>query len=84
MLPLASQVYIMEQAHWLSRKRASLLMAGDAASAPARLIHYELAGRYSVKAADAARPQMHLEDAPPIEPYGGGHKSATRPPEERS
>jgi hypothetical protein len=59
----------MEQAHWLSRKRASIGMAEKAASAEARLIHYELAGRYSVRAADAARPQLRMEDAPPITAY---------------
>ena len=73
----------MEQAHWLSRKRASLLMATNAASASARLIHYEFAGRDAVKAADAARPHMHLEDAPPIEAYGAG-TARSRSPEERS
>jgi hypothetical protein len=64
-LPLATEVNIMEQAHWLSRKRASLAMAKKAATGSSRLIHYELAGRYSVKAADAA--QLHMEDEPPIE-----------------
>jgi hypothetical protein len=68
-LPLAAKVNIMEQAHWLSRKGASIAMAQKAVSVAARLIHYELAGRYSVKAADAARPQLHLEDAPPVELY---------------
>jgi hypothetical protein len=59
----------MEQAHWLNRKRASIKMAEKAASAEARLIHYELAGRYSVKASNAARPQLHLQDAPPMTAY---------------
>lgn len=40
----------MEKAYWLSRKRASLKLAQDAVSAEARLVHYDLAGRYSVKA----------------------------------
>lgn len=44
----------MDKAHWLSRKAASLEMARAAAGSAARLIHYELAGRYSVKAASAA------------------------------
>jgi hypothetical protein len=43
----------MEQAHWLRRKRASLANARAAGTAEARLIHYDLAGRYSVKAARA-------------------------------
>ena len=41
----------MEQAYWLRRKRASLKQARIASDAEARLIHYELAGRYSVLAA---------------------------------
>ena len=44
----------MEQTYWLGRERASLKMAQGASSAEARLVHYELAGRYSVNAASAA------------------------------
>jgi len=40
----------MENAYWLSRGRASLKSAQEATSAEARLIHYELAGRYSLNA----------------------------------
>ena len=40
----------MEKTYWLSRKRASLKLARDAASSEARLVHYELAGRYGLKA----------------------------------
>ena len=40
----------METAYWLGRKRASLANARAAAGAEARLIHFELAGRYSIKA----------------------------------
>ena len=40
----------MEKAYWLGRKRASLKLANDATSSQARLVHYDLAGRYSVKA----------------------------------
>ena len=43
----------MEQGYWLQRKREELALAGQATSARARLIHYDLAGRYSVKAANA-------------------------------
>jgi hypothetical protein len=43
----------MQKSFWLSRKRASLKMAQDAATSESRLIHYELAGRYSIKAANA-------------------------------
>lgn len=44
----------MEQTYWLGRKRISLANARRAANAEARLIHLDLAGRYSVKAAAAA------------------------------
>lgn len=46
----------MEQAHWLTRKRQSLANARAAVTSEARLIHYDLAGRYSVKAALAGDP----------------------------
>jgi len=41
----------MDKAYWIGRKRAAIAMARAATSAEARLIHYDLAGRYSVKAA---------------------------------
>ena len=41
----------MEKKYWIARKRASMAMARRASSSEARLIHYDLAGRYSVKAA---------------------------------
>jgi hypothetical protein len=44
----------MEQTYWLSRKRASATNARLAGSAEARLVHLDLAGRYSIKAAVAA------------------------------
>jgi hypothetical protein len=43
----------MEQAHWLGRQSTSIANARTAVSAEARLIHYDLAGRYSIKAAQA-------------------------------
>jgi hypothetical protein len=46
----------MEQTYWLGRKRISAANARSAASAEARLVHLDLAGRYSVKAAAAAPP----------------------------
>lgn len=42
----------MEQAYWLSRMRASLNMA-RAANTDDRLTHYDLAGRHSIRAAEA-------------------------------
>ena len=44
----------MEQTYWLGRKRAAAANARTAASAEARLVHLDLAGRYSIKAATAA------------------------------
>lgn len=41
----------MEKTYWIGRKRAAMAMARAAATSQARLIHYELAGRYSIKAA---------------------------------
>lgn len=46
----------MEQTYWLGRKRISVANARGAGSAEARLVHLDLAGRYSVKAALAAPP----------------------------
>lgn len=43
----------MEKTYWIGRKRAAMAMARGADSSVARLIHYDLAGRYSVKAAGA-------------------------------
>lgn len=52
MLPLDREAKLMESSYWLGRKRASLANARAATGAEARLIHYELAGRYSIKAAN--------------------------------
>ena len=46
----------MEKAYWLARKRAALKSAQIAATSKARLAHYDLAGRYSVRAASAGTP----------------------------
>lgn len=63
---------IMETRYWISRKRAAMTMARGAVTAEARLIHYDLAGRYSVKAA-----QCLLLAAPATV----GQRAALRPPE---
>jgi hypothetical protein len=44
----------MEQRYWVDRKRASIANAEQATSSKARLAHYELAGRYSLKAVEAS------------------------------
>lgn len=48
-------------------------MAREAAGAQARLIHYELAGRYSIKAAQFEIPNLHVTDALPLEAYASCH-----------
>ena len=51
MLSLAHQkVIVVESKYWVRRKRASLSMARAATSSRARLVHLELAGRYSARA----------------------------------
>jgi hypothetical protein len=51
-LPLAHDKVIgLNKEYLLGRKRHSLAKAREARSAEARLIHFELAGRYSVQAA---------------------------------
>jgi len=44
-------------------------MARGATNAEARLIHYDLAGRYSIKAAQSETPHLDVIDAPPVEAY---------------
>ena len=44
----------MEQAYWLRRQREALALAGYTTCAEAKLIHLDLAGRYSVKAGEEA------------------------------
>lgn len=41
----------MEMTYWIGRQSAAMAMARGAAGAEARLIHYEMAGRYGLKAA---------------------------------
>jgi hypothetical protein len=43
----------MEKTYWLRRKRAAMAMARAAKTSESRLIHYDLAGRYSIRAAHA-------------------------------
>ena len=61
----------MEKGYWLGRKRASLKAAQNAVSAEARLIHYDLAGRYSLNALSAKTQAIDLADALPPPTYAG-------------
>ena len=60
----------MEKAYWLGRKRASLKLARNALSSQARLAHYDLAGRYSVKAVSAQTQAIDLAAALPPAIHG--------------
>ena len=63
----------MDKSYWLDRKRSALAMARRATTARARLIHYDLAGRYSIMAAmSVPLPFMH----PPTAPSGEGEQAA--------
>ena len=55
----------MEKTYWLGRKRASLKMARNATSSAARLVHYDLAGRYSVNAMSAETSAIDLAGSLP-------------------
>ena len=56
----------MEKAYWISRKKALLKVAENAENAEAKLAHYDLAGRYSVKAASEIRtPTAWADSLPP-------------------
>lgn len=55
----------MEKVYWLGRKRASLKLAHAATGSEARLIHYDLAGRYDLKAQSAETQALDLAEALP-------------------
>jgi hypothetical protein len=55
----------MEKTYWLGRKSASQRAARSATSSIARLIHYDLAGRYSVKAQSLETAMLDLAPSPP-------------------
>ena len=46
----------MENRYWIGRQRSAMAMARTAATAEARLIHYDLAGRYGIEAAQSLPP----------------------------
>lgn len=64
----------MEKAYWLGRKRASVRAAEKATSAEARLVHYDLAGRYSVKANSLENTGIPLADVLPPPIYAAKRK----------
>ena len=67
----------MEKVYWLSRKRVSLKLARDASSSRARLLHYDLAGRYSLKALSAETQATDFANSlPPTISAGAAKPSA--------
>ena len=44
---------MIENRYWIGRKRAAMAMARRATSSESRLIHYDLAGCYSIRAAQS-------------------------------
>ena len=63
---LPAEAMHMEKNYWIGRKRAAMAMARGAASPEARLIHYEMAGRYSIKAAHAFVPSAGQSEGEPL------------------
>jgi len=64
----------MEKRYWLGRMRAAMKMARGASTAESRLIHYDMAGRYSIKAANV--PFLLIRK----EPATAGERMALRLP----
>lgn len=71
----------MEKAYWLTRKRASLKAAERAATSKARLVHYDLAGRYALKASSLESRAVDLADSLPPPFFPKLAKSATSDPD---
>ena len=65
----------MERRYWIGRMRAAMKMARHAATAESRLIHFDMAGHYSVKAA-SLRPFL----LPKTGPATSGEREALRLP----
>ena len=68
----------MEQKYWLGRKRAAGAMARRATSAEARLIHLELAGRYSIRAANCEATPLFAPGVDEATPVHGHPEKGTR------
>ena len=60
----------MEKTYWLGRKRATLRLAREATSSDARLIYYDLARRYGLKALTAEMRVAGRADKLPPRPLG--------------
>ena len=69
----------MDKEYWIGRKRAAMAMARAATDSEARLIHYDLAGRYSVRAAHGV-PFMLPRQGPVTEGEGAALRLHASPP----
>ena len=65
----------MEQTYWLKRQRSALAMARGAGAAATRLIHYDLAGRYSIMAAQSVATRLGEAVEMPLPPRIGQEPS---------
>ena len=74
-LAVAKVLFPMDRRYWIARMRAAMKMARQAASAESRLIHFDMAGRYSIKAANL--PPFML---PRMDPAATGERSVLRLP----
>lgn len=68
----------MDQDYFLGRMRESLAMAWGAKSSRAKLVHFDLAGRYSVAAARAAA--LHEKRQQPLSRLSWSMRSAFSAP----
>jgi hypothetical protein len=66
----------MDETYWLERERASVKAAKAATSSKARLVHYDLAGRYCLKATSLQGPSTDLANVLPPPLYAARGKGA--------
>lgn len=71
----------MDKTYWIGRQAAAGAMARGASTAKARLIHYELAGRYSVMAASC--PPFMRPASATADPRAALHLPGPATPEQR-
>lgn len=61
----------MNKVYWLGRKRATLRLARESTNSEAKLIYYDLAGRYGLKALFAQTQAVDLAGSLPPPLYAG-------------
>ena len=68
----------MDRKYWIGRKHAAMKMARNSSTAESRLIHYDLAGRYSIRAANVPPFMVNRKG-----PATAGERAALRLPDPR-